>query len=121
MDPLALLKALLEAGASNAGGTALALVLIGWLFYRLHHCEKRHAEAEDHGDRLAAVVVELHGAVAVLSGRRLVDLEDLESLLRRGGPAKSAVKYQPRKGEESHGTAGTTAAEGAGGSSRPSI
>lgn len=92
------LKIALEFFASNHGGTLLSLLLIGWLFYRDWKCSDAREADRRYIGKLTYVVVKLHGAVLKVAGRRSVNLEGLDDLLKQDRP--DAVRWADYDGPE---------------------
>lgn len=93
IDALGWFQAVMAAFQGNAGGVALLLLVQALTLYGLWQCKRDHRISRANEAKLSAVVVELHGAVAAFTGRRVVELEDLSSLLDGSKPLVSALKY----------------------------
>lgn len=78
-----LLRTALDFLAGNKGGTFLSFLLIGWLFWRDHVCQKQAKQDRRHIDNMTHVVIQLHTAIQSLGGRRQLRIKGLEKLLQR--------------------------------------
>lgn len=77
-----LLHAVLSFLASNYGGTLLSFVFIAYLFYRGRECERQNRKDRQRVETLTGAVIQLHGAVKLVSGRRKLEIPELDQLLK---------------------------------------
>lgn len=106
-DYLKVFEALMGAFQRNVGGTAILILLQIWTMHGLWQCKRDHKKSRQNEGRLAAVVAELHGALAAFTGRRVVEVEALTRLLDPDARIGGAIKYK-RKRDVTAGAEGET-------------